>query len=133
MKVTITSTLERDRVVDTKDLRVVDWDGTGYRLFLKERDRDGKLTGRERVIAEKRNDVWTDTTGGRIDAEAAAVLDDLEMEHHRVRDGSKPMPPKTYWDEKLGHYVEPTDDEWSQSKYNRFLRDRKQRGHQTQE
>lgn len=109
MQITI-STRSGDHSVDTDDLRVVDWDGTGLRLYVRRGER-------ERCIAEKRRGRWRDTEGGFLDDETAAVLDDLGVtESRRVRDGSKPMPPGTYWDPDLGHYVEPTDDEWSEQR-----------------
>lgn len=115
MQITI-STRSGDHAVETDELRVVDWDGTGLRLYAK-------VGERERCIAEKRRGVWHDTEGGHIDAETAEVLDGMEVsERRRVRDGSKPMPPGTYWDPILGHYVEPDDDEWSERRRAALLR-----------
>lgn len=115
------------RAVREDDLRAIDWDGTGLRLYVLERGRDGQRTGRERVVAERTlRGAWRDPDGTALTSKTVQAIEEwLEghnIERKRVRDGSKPLPPKTYWDPDLGHYVAPYDDEWSEQRYKSLLK-----------
>ena len=95
---------------DPAKIQIVDYDGLGLRAYAG-----------ARVVAEKPADQWVTSVGEYVGDEAASLFDSLPVEKMKVRSGVKPMPPGTYWDDALGHYVEPTDEEWAEAKYTQAL------------
>lgn len=80
-----------------------------------------EIARRGSLVAEWVKGLWRDTAGAALNDEAQQALESMRQEGAvvtaLVRDGTLPLPPKSYWHEGLRRYVSPDDEEWSSEEY----------------